>query len=369
MTVRDVAHVVNNWFSHGSRIPDIADVAAMGSHGGSRFESMSCVSYVFLGCNKLVCGSVWHFGCSCPHAYCSEEAHNMPKLSELEAGPRAKEKCAANLGFGIHEGVSKLFNLAINEVWDYMISPTAAPQRAPLDENHEMRLPDTVDRFARCARPQHRHRWKRVVWTTLRTASVARPPRRACRAATVLHTRHNSFLICLRMLRPVRLDAVWEPNHFGQNRYLAGLLRCGRYSHLDRPLRTDVTDLIEGCKATCLYAREIGGGGGLGMRTLYPTRVPMGMGCGNTLRTSHTPLAKSCMCCAAIPAAMSSMCICTQLAVGASAEPALAREILMPKAPCGVRRSKCPVRPSWWQTRSSAGMALRTTSPPSTGRS
>ena len=47
----------------------------------------------------------------------------MPKLSELEAGPFAKEKCAAHMEFGTREGVCKLFNVTIDEVWDYMMFP------------------------------------------------------------------------------------------------------------------------------------------------------------------------------------------------------------------------------------------------------
>ena len=59
------------------------------------------------------------------------------------------------------------------------------------------------------------------------------------------------------MVRPAQLDAVWEPNHFAYNRYLAGLLRRARC--LNRLLRTDVTHLIEECNATWLSAWEIVG--------------------------------------------------------------------------------------------------------------
>ena len=82
----------------------------------------------------------------------------MPKLSVLEAGPLAKEKCTANLVFGAREGVCKLFNFTIDEVCDYMMSPIVGLQNTLLVEKHKMRLLHIVDRFARCARPRHRHR-------------------------------------------------------------------------------------------------------------------------------------------------------------------------------------------------------------------
>ena len=47
----------------------------------------------------------------------------MPKLSELEAGALDKSRCVANLEFGAREGVCKLFNFSIDEVWDYTMSP------------------------------------------------------------------------------------------------------------------------------------------------------------------------------------------------------------------------------------------------------
>ena len=77
----------------------------------------------------------------------------MPKLRELEAGPLAKEKCAANLEFGTREGVCKLFNFTIDEVWNYMMSPIVGLQNTLLVENHEMRLVNSADKFARRARP------------------------------------------------------------------------------------------------------------------------------------------------------------------------------------------------------------------------
>ena len=79
----------------------------------------------------------------------------MPKLSELEAGTLAKEKCAANLEFDGREGVCRLFNFTIDEVWDYMMSPIVGPQKALLVEKY---LLNSADTFARCACPRHRHR-------------------------------------------------------------------------------------------------------------------------------------------------------------------------------------------------------------------
>ena len=75
-----------------------------------------------------------------------------------EAGPLAKEKCAPNLKFGAREGVCKLFNFTIDEVWDYTMSPIVGLQNALLVEKHEMRLLDSADKFARCAHTRHRHR-------------------------------------------------------------------------------------------------------------------------------------------------------------------------------------------------------------------
>ena len=82
----------------------------------------------------------------------------MPKLSELKAGPLEKSICAANLEFGACEGVCKLFNFSIEEVWDYMMSPIVGRHNAILVKNHKMRLLDSVDRFAHRAHQQHRHR-------------------------------------------------------------------------------------------------------------------------------------------------------------------------------------------------------------------
>ena len=83
----------------------------------------------------------------------------MPKLSKLEAAPLAKVKCAVNVELGARETGCKLFTFTINEVWDYMMSPTVPLQNALLVEKHEMRLLDNVDRFARCARPRHWHHY------------------------------------------------------------------------------------------------------------------------------------------------------------------------------------------------------------------
>ena len=67
MTVWDAPHVVNKWLvlaleSH-PYVADGAEVAAVYFNSGSRFKSMTWVSYVSLGCNKLVCGSFWPSGC------------------------------------------------------------------------------------------------------------------------------------------------------------------------------------------------------------------------------------------------------------------------------------------------------------------
>ena len=82
----------------------------------------------------------------------------MPKLSELEARPLAKAKCAVNLQFGTPEDVSRLFNFTTDQVPDYMISSIVGHQNALLVEKHEMRLLDGVDRLALFAFPRHRHR-------------------------------------------------------------------------------------------------------------------------------------------------------------------------------------------------------------------
>ena len=143
------------------------------------------------------------------------------------------------------------------------------------------------------------------------------------------------------MVRPVQLDAVWKPNHLAYNRYLAGLLRRACYYRLNHLLRTAVTDLIEECHATWLTAWEIGGAV-CGDEAVVPhtgsnwhevwqyiackphsTSIKMYVLCDNTY--------------------LSSTCTCTPAAAAASAEPALAPKILMPKASCSGGDSKCPL--------------------------
>ena len=75
---------------------------------------------------------------------------------------------------------------------------------------------------------------------------------------------------------------------------------------------------MEECNATWLSAWEIGVAE-CGDEALYPTRGPIGTGCGNILRTSHILMAFSCMCCATTHPAKSWMCTCTPGAVATSA--------------------------------------------------
>ena len=55
-----------------------------------------------------------------PPLDCSQQPENMPKLSELEAGPLSNSKCAPNAKLGALEGVCKMFNVTIDEVSDYI---------------------------------------------------------------------------------------------------------------------------------------------------------------------------------------------------------------------------------------------------------
>ena len=82
----------------------------------------------------------------------------MPNISEMEAGPLAKEKCVANWEFGVGEGVCRFFSFTIDEVLESVMSPIVGLQNGLLVENEGMRLPESVDRFARCARPRHPQR-------------------------------------------------------------------------------------------------------------------------------------------------------------------------------------------------------------------
>ena len=70
--------------------------------------------------------------------------------------------------------------------------------------------------------------------------------------------RYNAFLICLGMVTPMQVDGVWQTNNLAYNRYMASLLPRGKYYALRKALRTDVTDLLEECHATCAAAWEIG---------------------------------------------------------------------------------------------------------------
>ena len=168
---------------------------------------------------------------------------------------------------------------------------------------------------------------------------------------------------------PLELDAVWEPNHLAHNRYVAGFLRRARYYRLNRLSYTDMTDLIEECNATWLPAWQIRGAV-CGDEPVVPDTGSNWHGLWQYIsRKPHSTGIKLYALWQNTYGYVFDVCICTPAAAVTFKEPALAPEILMPKASCAGVRSKCPLRPPEWRTCSSAAMALRNTSPASTGRS
>ena len=92
LTAGDIRHVANTYFFHGS------------NRASTLTRCFGCLTSP--ACNRLVSGRVWPCGFFFVHACCPQQTRNMPKLSELAAGPLAKANCAANLELGAREGVS-----------------------------------------------------------------------------------------------------------------------------------------------------------------------------------------------------------------------------------------------------------------------
>ena len=99
-----------------------------------------------------------------------------------------------------------------------------------------------------------------------------------------LKCRYISILICLGMVRLVRVDGIWDKSHFAHNKYMASLLPRSKFFQLQK-LQTPLIDLLDECNYAWSAELETGGGcmdeaivphtgvGYLGLR-LYIARKP-----------------------------------------------------------------------------------------------
>ena len=65
--------------------------------------------------------------------------------------------------------------------------------------------------------------------------------------------------MCLRMVRPMQVDGIWDKSHLAYDKYIPSLVPPENYSRLRKLVGTNVTDFFQECNATWSAAWKISG--------------------------------------------------------------------------------------------------------------